>query len=87
MPRRNRDNLGKFLPNTPTTSQSHPSLFFGGSDPKEPLRENPDIFEEPIGEEEEENIPPETMDENKNARGEWRKIRGYLSHPRDQWGH
>lgn len=41
MPHRNRDNLGKFLPNTPTTSHSHPSLFFGGSDPEEPIGEPP----------------------------------------------
>ena len=69
MPRRNIDNSGKFLPNTPTTSHSHPSLFFGGSDQEEPLGEQLEIFEEPIGEEEEENIPPEPMTENINVRG------------------
>ena len=53
MPRRNRDNSGKFLPNTPTTSHNQPSLFFGGSDQEEPLGEQLKIFEEPIGEEEE----------------------------------
>jgi hypothetical protein len=76
MPRRNRDNSGKFLPNTPTTSHSHPSLFFGGSDQEEPLGEQPEIFEEPIGEEEEENIPPETMAENRNARGNGERVEG-----------
>jgi hypothetical protein len=87
MPRRNRDNSGKFLPNTPTASHSQPSLFFGGCDQEEPLGEQPDIFEEPIGEEEEENIPLEPMAENRNARGKWRENRGYLSHSGDQWGH
>jgi len=53
MPHRNRDNLGKFLPNTPTASNNQPSLFFGGCELKEPLGEQPDIFEETTGEEEE----------------------------------
>ena len=53
MPRRNRDNLGKFFPNTPSTSNNQPSLFFGGCELEEPLGEQPDIFEEPKGEEEE----------------------------------
>ena len=57
MSRRSRDNLGKFLPNTPTASHNQPSLFFGGRN-EEPLGEHPYIFEEPIGIEEEENIPP-----------------------------
>jgi len=48
MPHRNRDNLGKLLPNTPTTSQSHPSLFFSGSDPEEPIGEPQEIYEDPI---------------------------------------
>ena len=74
MPRRNRDNSGKFLPNTPTTSHSHPSLFFGGNDQEDPLGEQPEIFEEPIGEEEEENIPLETMVENRNARGNGERV-------------
>jgi len=74
--RRNRDNSRKFLPNTPTTSHSHPSLFFGSSDQEEPLGEQPKIFEEPIGEEEEENIPPETMAENRNARGNGERVEG-----------
>jgi len=50
MPRRNRDNSGKFLPNTPTTSLSHPFLFFGGSDPEEPKGVPPEIYEDPIRE-------------------------------------
>jgi len=69
IPRRNRDNSGKFLPNTPTSSHNQPSLFFGGCDQEGPLGEHQDIFEEPIGEEEEENIPLEPMAENRNARG------------------
>jgi len=28
MPHRSRDNQGNFLPTTPTSSHSHPSLFF-----------------------------------------------------------
>ena len=51
MPHRNRDNLGRLLPNNPTPSHSQPSLFFGGYELKEPLGEKPNIFEEPIGEE------------------------------------
>jgi len=47
MPRRNRDKTGKFLPNTPTTSLSHPSLF-GDSDLEEPIGEPPEIYEDPI---------------------------------------
>ena len=50
MPRRNRDNSGKFLPNTPTASHSQPALLFGGCDQEEPLGEQPDIFQEPIRE-------------------------------------
>lgn len=69
MPRRIRDNSGKFLPNTPAAPHSQPSLFFGGCNQEEPLGEQPDIFEEPIREEEEENIPLEPMAENINARG------------------
>jgi len=65
MPCRNRDNLGKFLPNTPTTSNSQPSLFFDGYELEEPLGEKPNIFEEPLAEEEEEEpIPIEPMDKN-----------------------
>lgn len=68
MPRRNRDNSGKFLLNTPTTSNSQPSLFFG---------EQPDIFEEPIGEEEEEEpIPIKPMVENQDDRGDKERIEG-----------
>ena len=65
MPRRNRDKTGKFLPNTPTTSLSHPSLFLGDSDPEEPIGEPPEIYEDPITEEEQQNIPPKTMVENR----------------------
>ena len=54
MPRRNSDNLGKFLPNTPTASNIQPSLFFGDYEMEETLGEKPDLFEEPTGEEEEE---------------------------------
>ena len=50
MPHRNRDNLGKFLINAPTASNTQPSLFFGGCELEESLGEQPDIFEEPIGE-------------------------------------
>ena len=76
MPRRNRDNSRKILPNTPTTSHIQHSLFFGGSDQEEPLGEQTKIFEEPIGEEEEENIPPELMAENRNSRGNEERIEG-----------
>jgi len=57
---RNRDTQGKLLPNTPTPSNNQPSLF--SSDCKhpslttgeleDPLGEQLEIFEEPIGEEE-----------------------------------
>ena len=50
MPRRSRDNLGFFFPNTLTTSNIKPSLFFSGCGLEEPLGEQPYIFEEPIGE-------------------------------------
>ena len=52
MSHRNRENLGKFFPNTPIAFKSQPSLFFGGCELEEPLGEQPDILEEPIGEEE-----------------------------------
>ena len=64
MPHRNRGKTGKFLPNTPTTSLSHPSLFFGDSDPEEPIGEPPEIYEDPIPEEELETTPPEAMAKN-----------------------
>ena len=76
MPHRNKDNLGKFLPNTPTTSLSHPSLFFGGSDLEEPIGEPIEIYEDPITEEEQETIPPETMAENRNVKGNGERIEG-----------
>ena len=65
MPRRNRDRSGKFLPNTPTTSLSHPSLFFGDSDPEEPIGEHPEIYKDPIVEEELETTPSEAMADNR----------------------
>ena len=76
MPHRNRDNTRKFLPNTPTTSLSHPSLFFGGNDPKEPIGEPPEIYEDPITEEEQDNIPFESMAENRNGREDDERIEG-----------
>jgi hypothetical protein len=76
MPRRSRDNQGKFLPKTPTPSNSQPSLFFGDcelpslttGELEDPLGEQPEIFEEPIGEEEEPTSPTQTMAENRNMR-------------------
>ena len=65
MPRRNRDNLGKLLTNTPNASNNQHSLLFGDCEVEEPLGEKPYIFEEPIGEEEEEEpIPTEPMGED-----------------------
>lgn len=75
MPRRNRDNLGKFLTNTPTASNIQPSLFFGDCEVEEPLGEKPYIFEEPTREEEEEEpIPIELMVGNQNDRGDRERI-------------
>ena len=76
MPRRNRDNSRKFLPNTPTTSLSHPSIFFGSSDLEEPIGEPPEVYEDPITEEEQETIPLETMAEKRNVRGIGERIEG-----------
>lgn len=73
MPCRNMDNLGKFQPTTPTTSNSQPSLFFGGCELEDPLGEQQEIFEEPVGEEEE-TIPIDTMAKNKNERGDRERI-------------
>jgi len=73
MPCRNRDNLDKFLPNTPTTSNNQPSLFFGGYELEEPLGEQLDIFEEPTREEEEP-IPTEPMAEIRNERGSRERV-------------
>jgi len=69
MPRRNGYNSGNFLHNTTTTSHNEPYLFLVGCNQEEPLREHPNIFEEPIGEEEEENIPMEPKAKNKNVGG------------------
>jgi len=52
MHRSSRETLGKFFPNTPTSSNSQPSLFFGVCqllsltirDLKDPLGEQPEIF-------------------------------------------
>ena len=76
MPCRKRDNIEKFLPNTPTTSLSHPSLFFGGSDSEEPIGEALEIYEDPIIEEEQENVPFETMANNKYGRDDDERIEG-----------
>ena len=77
MPPRNRDNLGKFLPNTPTASNSQPSLFFGDYELEVPLGEQPNIFEELTGEEEEEEpMPTEPMVENRNDRGNRERVEG-----------
>jgi len=68
MPRRSRDNSGIFLPNTPTPSNRQPSLFFGGCELEDPSSKQLEIFEEPIGKEEEETIPPAyTMTKNRNG--------------------
>jgi len=61
MPCRSRETLGKVFPNTPTPSNNLPSLFFSDcqlpsltiGELEDPLGEQPDIFEEPIGEQEE----------------------------------
>jgi len=77
MPRGSRGNLGKFLPNTLTASNNQPSLFFGGCELEEPLGEKPNIFEEPIGEEEEEEpIPIEPRAENQNDQRNRERIEG-----------
>jgi len=79
MPRRNRDHTWKFLPNTATTSLSHPSPFFSGSDPKEPIGEPPKIYEDLIIEEEQENVPLETLAEHRNDIGNEETIEGAFS--------
>ena len=76
MPHRNRDKTGKFLPNTPTTSLSQLSLFSGDSEPEEPIAEPPEIYEDPIVEEELETIPSAAMAENRNGRREDERIEG-----------
>jgi len=76
MPRRNRDNLGKFFSNTPTTSNNQTSLFFIDGELEDPLGEQPYLFEEPIGEEEEEEpIPTEPMVENQDDIGNSERIK------------
>ena len=76
MPRRNKDQTGKFLPNTPTTSLSQPSLLSGDSEPEEPIGEPPEIYEDPITKEELGNTPSEAMAENRNSRREDERIEG-----------
>ena len=51
MPRRIRDTRGNFLPKTPTSPHSHPSLFFNGYEIEHTIGEPSENFEEPIGEE------------------------------------
>lgn len=58
MPHSIRDNSGKFLPNTPTSSNNQPSFFFTDGEFEDSLGEKPKIFEEPIWEEEEEEPIP-----------------------------
>ena len=53
MPRRSRDKKGIFLPKTPTSPHSHPSLFFSDFQVEHTIGEPFENFEEPIGEEEE----------------------------------
>jgi len=74
MPHRNRDTQGKFLPNTLAPSNSQPSLFFDDWklpslttwELEDPLGEQPEIFEERIGEEEEPISPTQNTTENRN---------------------
>ena len=61
-------------PTPPNTSLSHPSLFFGGRDLEESIGEPPEIYEDPITEEEQENIPLETMAEHRNGIGDEERI-------------
>ena len=75
MPRKNTDNSGKFLSNAPTTSNSQPSFFFTDGELEDPLGEQPYLFEEPVGEEEEEEpIPTKPMAENQDDRGNRERI-------------
>ena len=77
MPRRNRDNLGKFLPNTPTTLNNQPSLFFSSCEFEDPLGEQPEILEEPTGAEEEgQPIPTNLTAENRNDKEDREIIKG-----------
>lgn len=70
MPRKSRDNLGIFFPNTPNTLNSQPSLFFGVFELNDPLGKQTKIFEELIGEQKE-TIPPNyTMAKNRNGIGD-----------------
>ena len=59
MPRRSRDNQGIFLPKTPTSPHTHPSLFLSDCNVEHTIGESLENFEEPIGEEEEIASPKE----------------------------
>ena len=59
MPHRSRDNQGKFLPKTPTSPHSHPSLFLSEYEVEHTIGESLEKFEETIGEEEELASPEE----------------------------
>lgn len=86
MPRKIRDNSGKFLPNTPTSSDNQPSFFLTYGELEAPLGEQPNIFEEPIGEEEEEEpIPTEPMVEHLNDRGNRERIEGAFPIREPNW--
>lgn len=76
MPRRNRDKTNKFLPNTPTTSLSQPSLFSSNSELEEPIGEPPEIYKDPIIEQELENTSSEAIAENRNNRREDERTEG-----------
>ena len=77
MPHRNRDNLGNFLPNTPTASKNQPSISFSGCELEDALSKQPEIFEEPTwGEEEGEPIPTDQMAKNRNDRGDKERVEG-----------
>jgi len=77
MPRRNIVYCSKERPNTPTTSNNQPSLFFGSCELEDLLGEQLEIFEEPTrGEEEGEPIPTDLIAENRNYRGDRERIEG-----------
>lgn len=50
MPHTNSNNFAKFIPNTSTTSNSQLSFLFGACELEDPLGDQRNIFEEPIGE-------------------------------------
>ena len=63
MPHRSRDNQRNFLPKSPTSPHSHPSLLFSVYEIEHPLGEQPKDYEEPIREEEELASPIQDMAE------------------------